>query len=256
MRLAIALSCLGFASLLSAQSASSVAANDPFAVTLVQQSLAALTGGATISDVTLNANVISILGSDYETGTATFEAKGWGESRVDLNLTGGTHSDVRNLTNGLPAGAWQQNGGTTTQYPQYNCWTDAAWFFPALSSLAQTTNTKLVFTYIGQEQHAGVNAQHVRVSQTLSQGLPAVTTDFYLDPNSFLPLAVAFNLHADNDMKRNVPNEIRFANYHAVNGVQVPFHFQRTINNSLVLNVNVTSATFNSNLADGIFSLQ
>lgn len=230
--------------------------SDPFAVSLAKQAISTLTGGAAISDVMLKANVISILGSDYETGTATFEAKGLSESRVDLNLTGGTRSDVRDATNGIPGGAWETNGGTAAQYALFNCWTDAAWFFPGLSSLSQTANPNLAFVYVGQEQHSGVNVQHIRVSQSVSQNLPVVITDFYLDANSLLPVAVGFNLHADTDMNTNVRNEIRFANYQGVNGVQVPFHFQRLLNGGVVLDVNVGSVAFNSGLPDSLFSLQ
>jgi hypothetical protein len=49
--------------LLSAVSAVAASAptSDPFAITLAQQSVAALTGGASVTDVTLSANVISDL---------------------------------------------------------------------------------------------------------------------------------------------------------------------------------------------------
>ena len=105
--------------------AQSLPSSDPVAVSLAQKSVAALTGGNTISDVTLSANVISTLGSDNETGTGTFWAKGTRESRVDLNLSG-TRSDVRSAANSIPAGAWAKNSGSPTAYAQHNCWTDAA----------------------------------------------------------------------------------------------------------------------------------
>jgi hypothetical protein len=250
-RLAVAVSLLFSAVCAVAATATT---SDASAVTLAQQSVAALTGGAMVNDVTLNANVISIAGSDYETGTGTFSAKGLSESRVDLNLSGGARTDVRNVTNGIPTGAWEKNSSVATPYPQYNCWTDAVWFFPALSSLAQTTNSSLVFKYIGQEQHGGVNVQHIRISQVSS---PAVSTiDFYLDASSLLPTAVAFNLHADNDLNTNIPNEVRFASYQPVSGVLIPFHFQQISNGSVILDATVTSATLNTGLLDSSFALQ
>src|SRR6266567_7572180 len=111
-----------------------IPASDPLAVSLTLKSVAALTGGTSISDVTLNANVISIAGADNETGTGVFEAKGLGESRVDLNLGGGTRSQVQSVSSGVPAGAWTKNGAKAVPAAQHNCWVDAAWFFPALSS--------------------------------------------------------------------------------------------------------------------------
>jgi hypothetical protein len=233
--------------------------SDPQAVALAQQSVAVLTGGTTISDVTLNANVTSTLGSDNETGTATLKGKGPGESRVDLNLSGGTRSDVRNVTSGSPAGAWEKNGNSSTAYAFHNCWTNASWFFPALSSLSQTANPSFIFKYIGQEQQGGFSMQHIQVYQVPAQGPKSAARlslmDFYLDSTSYLPLAIGFKVHPDNEMTTDIPVEIAFADYRAVGGIQVPFHFQRSFNGGVVLDVNVTSAVFNSGLPDSLFTL-
>jgi hypothetical protein len=234
--------------------------SDPFAITLAQKSAAALTGGLPVSDVTLGATVISILGSDSETGTGTFAAKGTSESRVDLSLSGGTRSDVRNLTNGSPGGAWNKNSSTSTAYAQHNCWTDAAWFFPALSSLTQTANPNFIFKYIGQEQHGGVATQHVQVFQIGQKDNGTLqrlsTTDFYLDPTSSLPLAIASQTHADSNMNIDIATEVRFANYQTVSGFQVPFHFQRMFSGVVVLDVTVTDVVLNSGLLDSGFTIQ
>ena len=248
-------------SAVSAVAQQNLPASDPLAVSLAQQSVTALTRGATVNDVTLNANVTSIFGSDNESGTATFAAKGIGQSRIDLTLSGGTRTDVRNIVGGFPTGAWNRNGGTSTAYAGHNCWTDAAWFFPVLSSLAQTANPNVIFKYIGQEQHGGVNTQHIRAFRIVQQDTGGVfqrlsTTDFYLDATSNLPLAIAVRAHADKDMNADIPVEVRFASYQAVSGVMVPFHFQQMLNGGVVLDVTVTNAVFNSGLADSLFVLQ
>ena len=232
--------------------------SDSLAISLAQKSTLALTGGAQISDVTLNANVTSILGSDYETGSGILRAKGTGESRVDLNLTNITRSEVRSIAGGIPGGAWATNAAASKGYPEHNCLTDAAWFFPALSSLSQTMNANFVFKYLGQAQHNGINAQHIQVFQvipgfTTAQNLSAM--DFYLDPVSFLPLSIDFNMHPDVDMNTNIPAEINFANYQQVNGVQVPFRIQRMLNGGVVLDITVSSAAFNTGLTDTLFTL-
>src|SRR5690242_12146026 len=86
-----------------------VPTSDPLAISLAQKSIAALTGGSAPQDVTLNASVISILGSDYETGTGTLTAQGYSQSRIDVNLSNGNRSDVRSMTSAGPTGAWQRN---------------------------------------------------------------------------------------------------------------------------------------------------
>lgn len=171
-------------------------------------------------------------------------------------------SEVRTSLQGIPSGQWKQGDGKVTSASQHNCWTDAAWFFPALSSLTQTTNSNFVFSYLGQEQHTGLATLHLRVIQLLPGDTPKLNlsrlsaTDFYLDPTSYLPLVVDFNVHPDNDMNRDIPVEIRFANYRVVNNVYTPFHIQRLLNGTLAMDVLVQSVKINSGLAGMQFTLQ
>ena len=240
--------------------------SDPQAVSLATKSMAALTGGNPVSDISLTGSVTWIAGSDYLTGTGTLQAKGAAESRIDLSLGGTTRSEIRSAPGGVPQGAWAKGAATAASpalqpFAQHNCWTDAAWFFPALSSLAQSSKVNFIFSYVGLEQHGGINAQHVRVSQVFAQDTKNAvfrlsTMEFYLDPASGLPLAIAFQVHADNDLNTDIPMEIRFANYQAVNGVLVPFHIQRIFNGGVALDIVVTSAAINSGLLDNNFNIQ
>lgn len=234
--------------------------SDAQAISLAQKSIAALTGGTSISDVTLNANVISIFGSDYETGTGILRAKGASESRVDLNLSGGTLAEVRNLHNNTPAGAWSRNAAVAVPQASHNVLTDASWFYPGLSCLSDYGSVNYVLKYLGLTQRGGVNAQHIQISlipSPVASSLQRLSVmDFYLDQVSFLPLAVDFKIHPDTDVNTDIPVEILFANYRAVNGVQIPFHIQKMLNGGIVLDMNVTSAVVNSGLADTPFFLQ
>lgn len=58
------------------------------------------------------------------------------------------------------------------------------------------------------------------------------------------------------DMNTTIPNEIRFAQYKTVNGVQIPFHIQHMLNGLVVLDITVTSATLNTGLLDSQLTLQ
>src|SRR6266571_6414287 len=89
-------------------------ASDPQARTFAAQSIAAMTGGATISDVTLAGNAVRIAGSDSdkEVGTVTLMGRGTGESRVDMDFKSSMRSDIRNDNSGdFPQGASVLNGG-------------------------------------------------------------------------------------------------------------------------------------------------
>jgi len=137
-----------------------------------------MTGGNTTADVTLNANVIRSAGSDQETGTATLMAKGLAESRNDLNLSGGQRTEIRNFGGASPQGEWIGTDGTVHSFVQFNCLTDAVWFFPALSSLASAADPNQTLTYVGAETLNGASVQHLR---SIWLGQQISETDFYLD---------------------------------------------------------------------------
>jgi hypothetical protein len=243
--------------------ASAAVSSDPRALALAQKSLVALTGGAPLTDLTLSGRVISILGSERQAGTGTFRAKTARESRIDIRLSNSTRSDVRSASNGIPTGRWVKNAGASSPYAQHNCWTDAVWFYPGLSSLSQTGNANFIFSYVGQEQHDGIPVQHIRIFRIVPGDTANLRTsqhlagmDFYLDASSFLPLVISFQVHADNNMNTDLRTEIRFANYRAKNGLMVPFHFQRIVNGDLDVDVTVTSIVVNSGLPDTLFTLQ
>jgi hypothetical protein len=157
----------------------------------------------------------------------------------------------------MPAGAWVMNSGSATPYASHNCWTDAAWFFPALSSLAQTANPNFVFKYIGQTKHRGISAQHIQVYQPskvrLLQHLS--TIDFYLDPATLLPSAVAFTVHADRNAGEDLLVEVEFSNYQLVQGVAVPMHLQRYQQGALMLDATINMVTLNQGLDLSVFSI-
>jgi hypothetical protein len=238
-------------------------ASDPVAISAVQNALSSLVGKLPVADVSIDATVVSPSGLDSETGSGTFTAKGLNLSRTQITLSSATRTDTRNITNGIPAGQWSVNGQPASTYALHNCWTDAAWFFPAFSALAQWSNGNFVWSYVGSERHAGLNTQHLRVVQLYPQDAKSLlavqrlsTTDFYLDPVSFLPLAVVSKVHPDQDMNTDIPVEIRFADYRSVQGVQVPFRVQKLLNGTLLLDLTVTSAVLNSGLQDSAFTLQ
>lgn len=232
--------------------------SDPQAVTYAAQSIAALTGGTTISDVTLTGSVSWNGGTD--TGTATLRALGVGESRMDLALTGGTRTEIRDAQTGTSLGQWFAPNYASGYFAYQNCSTDAVWFFPALGSLAAGSN--VVLSYIGQESRNGENVQHIQsyVYQSSPYGLSPSpqqlsTMDFYLDATTLLPAAIAFDAHPDSDATSNILVEVDFSNYQTVGGVIVPMHIQRYQQGNLMDEVSVSGASFNTGLSLSIFTI-
>ncbi|MGH9327870.1 MAG: hypothetical protein ACRD2B_14470, partial [Terriglobia bacterium] len=223
------------------------------ATALVSQAIQASTGSVSLTDITLQAQATYIAGSDPETGTATLEATSRDESLVVLNLSGGTRQWLRGWAQGEPAGsllagAWTGTDGVEHAVALHNLWTDAAWFFPALTLTQAASDPSAVLVYVGAETKLGIPVEHIQVSQTLPaqpqmaaiiQRLSA--TDVYLDASSGLPVALDFNVHPDDNAAINIPAEIRYSNYQLVSGMRVPFHIQKYLQGSLVLDLVVSS---------------
>jgi hypothetical protein len=228
---------------------------------LLQQSLAALQGNMSLTDVTLSGTAHYIAGSDNETGTAVLKAVS-GASRVDLSLSSGPRSEVVNASVS-PAGTWSGPDGVSHRISFHNLLTDPAWFFPAFP-IAHALSSGYVATYVGHENRDGQAVEHVTISQASTvqtpSGAPTMAhlsqMDFFLDSTTFLPAALAFNIHPDNNALLDIPIGVRFSDYRPVNGVRVPYHIQKFLNNSLVLDLQFSTAVLNTGLAASQFQVQ
>jgi hypothetical protein len=235
-------------------------ASDPQALSYAAQSITALAGGTTINDVTLTGTV-TWNGSGSDTGTATLMALGTGESSMNLSLTSGTRSEIRDAQTGTPLGQWINPDTTSGYFAAQNCWTDAVWFFPVLGSLAAGPNT--VLSYIGQQTWQGRSVQHVQsyVYQPNSPAIAGATAqrlsvmDFYLDATTFLPVSVTFNTYPDNSTSSSLLTEIDFSNFQQMNGVFVPTTIQKYSQGNLLVTVTVSGASFNSGLPLSLFTI-
>jgi hypothetical protein len=233
------------------------------AQSLLKQSLAALTGGQPLTDVTLSGTARRIAGSDDESGTAVLKALASGDARIDLSLSSGQRSEVENLSGTSPAGSWSGPDAASHPIALHNLLTEPAWFFPAFAISRRLSTSGHVVTYVGQETHEGQAVEHISVSQTSPSKDPPLgpsfahltQVDFFLDSATLLPASISFNIHPDNDARLDLPVEIRFSDYRPVHGAEIPFHIQKLLNNSLLLDFQVQSVTPNSGLAATTFTV-
>lgn len=255
---------LGLSSACAQTTSPITAQSDPKALVLTNQAILALTGGTPIADVTLTATVKRGTGTNQQTGSATLKARGTSQGRVDAS----TPTPFREIRND-PSGASYWYGADSTWHAMsiHNCWTDAAWFFPALSSLGTSSNPGAVVSYVGQQSLGGIQVNHIRFSRTVTTTAqqPASsnvliahlsTVDVYLDANSSLPVAETFNMHPDDDAGKDLPAQVMYSDYRNVKGVMVPFHIQEYLQGSLLLDVTVNSVVFNTGLTDSDFTAQ
>jgi hypothetical protein len=118
--------------------------------------------------------------------------------------------------------------------------------------------------YTGVETREGVALHHLRLFRTVPGQTAKMTAeiqhlstvDLYLDAGSYLPLVLAFQTHPDNDLNLDIPVEIQFADYRLVNGVKLPFHIQKFLQGTLLLDITLSGAAVNSGLSDSLFAVQ
>jgi hypothetical protein len=180
---------------------------------------------------------------------------------MDLTLTSGTRTEIRDAQTGIPLGQWFAPNNASGYFASQNCWTDAVWFFPAMGSLAAGPN--VVLSYIGQTTWNGESVQHIQsyVYQANSSSVPSPTPqqlstiDFYLDATTLLPSAITFSAHPDNNASTNLLIEIDFSNYQNIGGVVVPMQIQKYQQGNLVVNLVLSGASFNTGLSLSIFAI-
>jgi len=251
-----------FPNLPASQQVSPVASSSTQATTLLAQSFAALTGKAPLTDVTFSGTARRIAGSDDDTGTAVFKALASGAGRTDLSLSSGQRSEVCDLTTTTPVGTWSGPDRVSHPVPFHNLLSEPAWFFPAFALGRRLSTSGYLATYVGHETHNGQAVEHISVSQTPPRpntpGTPSLEhltqLDFLLDSTTLLPAAISFNIHPDNNASLDIPVEVQFNDYRAVNGAQVPYHVQKLLNNTLILDFQAQTVTLNSGLTSNAFS--
>ncbi len=258
-------SALAFSSLFLAatsfprQAATSVQ-RDPQALALAQRGVQALLGNVTLTDVTLQGTANYTAGSDDETGSFKLDLKGTQESKLVLNLTGGTRQETRQLQ----AGGWVGSDGQSHAFALHNCWTDASTLFPIFSLIATLSDSQIAAAYLGQAIINGASVDHLQLSRVVPGQNPKMTTqiqelsamDIYLEAASHLPLAVAFTTHPDDDLQRSFPVQIQFSGYQQLGGIHVPMHIQKLLQGTLTLDMVVTSIATNTGISDINFSTQ
>lgn len=242
---------------------SSAAGQNPVSTVSMQSSYAALSGSTVVQDGTLSGTFDSYSGSDHENGPLVMEALSTGSSRVDLTEAAGVVSEIRNNSSGGPGGVWVGSDGTRHSMSQFNVLTEPAWFLPNIA-VGRILSSSAVVSDVGRETKNGISVEHFSVVQSAPALAAPVEAryehltklDIFVDPTTNLPVAMSFNSHPDSDSNIDIPVEIRFSAYTAVNGVQVPFSIQKYVNNGLVLDAHISSAQFNTGIPAQTFSLQ
>ena len=229
----------------------------------LQQSYSQLVGNTAITDVTLTGSVRRIAGSDDEAGIFTLIALAPGASRMNLSFPSGQRSEIQNISANPPVGSWTGPDGMSHAIAYHNILGEPVWLCPALTINSLLSRSQVVTAYVGQETKNDELVQHVAVHQMLPSATDGALlfqhltqVDVYLDSSTLLPFAVDFDAHPDNNAGIDIPVEIQFSDYRTVNGAHLPFHIQKYVNGSLILDFQVSTIVLNSGVSSSTFSAQ
>jgi len=277
MRACCLASLVCFASLsTSAQSSSSEVAGAPRTVqaaTMIEQSLATLSGGLPVSDVTMKGAYTVIDSHGTQSGTITLVATASGQGQSTVVLPSGSYTETRSIS--ATSASMIETGPDGVPHAistQTALSPSPAWFYPALV-LASASLPNHLSSYVGQETLDGEAVHHLAVwwlpANSSSSASPTLTGfwqqvtehEIYLDASSLLPVSMTFLLHPydPNDPGKPLMThrgisidgtvDLRFSDYQQVQGRFVALHVHSTLKTgtrAVTSDIQVSSVTFNT----------
>jgi hypothetical protein len=202
----------------------------------------AFSGAAAIpTDVRLSGTVMQDSGVREE-GTFTIEGTSGGRARVELRLPSGSRTEVSSGLAEKRECKWIDFKDTTQKIPEHNCLSLGTWFLPMLAlaldpESLERTPAKNGFAF---KRKIAIESQAARtLFADLSQSV------IVFDSASSLPRSLQFNLYDNQDMLTVIPIEIRYSDYRSAGGIKVPFHIERLMNGSKLLDLVITNVEFN-----------
>lgn len=244
------------------------------AAPLIQQSLAALTGGSPVTDVTMSGTYTITDASGTRNGTITMTATASGQGQLTITLPSGTYSEVRSISGG--SAIMSETGSDGVQHTittQTALSPNPAWFCPTLV-LASASSPNYLSSYLGQETMNGSAVQHLALWWLPGTGSSAAASnvarfwqqatqhEIYLDASSLLPVAMNYSLQPYNPNNPNQPiipyrgssavrvTQVQFSNYQLVQGRPVAFHIHSSMPvslfDTLTSDIQLSSVTFNT----------
>jgi hypothetical protein len=234
--------------------------------TILTQVINALAGENLVRSASLTGTVTSPNVSVSISAPINFNAISQQWSEVDVEWATGKQTEIRNGGGIFPSRSWIGSDGiahkaapTDLKLPH------PAWFFPTFVLLSGLGSPNYWASDLGTQTWQGKTVHHIAVWQRSPSDLPATSTlqqqtqaDFYLDPTTFLPVSMTFNVQIDPNLPSElvVPSttttgtilvEVDFSDYRSVQGAQVPYQLNVSNGSTQILNIQISSVTINGN---------
>jgi|GEM_PF-6841632 hypothetical protein len=203
-------------------------------------------------------------------GSISLSAAANGQSQIQLQLPSGSETESRSISRFWRAGTWTDSSGAAHPAPPQDLMgPHPAWFYPSLVLMSGLGSPDYVSSDLGLETRNGISVEHIAVWQLPISTVPASSVayvkqqtqyDIYLDPSTWLPVAMTFNRQFDpaapsqflapaQTSSAGVLEEVRYSNYQQVQGIPIAFHLQVFFQGTLFSDIQISSAKFNPSQA-------
>lgn len=247
----------------------------PFAITLARAASDSIPGNATaalnqlqtafssgnpVTSVLLNGTAAWHSGGSQETGTVTLQVASTGAAQLQLSLpSSGVRKESQTSIDAGMSCQWSAGGAPIHAFAGSSCWKPIVWFLPAISLQPKMLSANIGVADYGIQNSNGSALYHLQAQMVVPDPSSSVavdnmqgsTTDIRLDPKTFLPAGLSYTVHADDGSSALIMIEVRYSNYQATGGVNIPFLIQRYVNGSLQFEIAVQSAQINSTAVQG-----
>lgn len=231
---------------------------DQEALTILTQTIAAGGGQellASIRDLT-ETGTVTYNFADPVTGKVTVKSRGLHQFRIDADLDGGKRSTV---VNGDGGSLKEADGRNWPIYRQSATDIESLTLpYLALIAAIQDASTRII--YSGLTTHNGTSVYDIRIEKVRTFEQKSVSTqgtreghDIYIDPQSYLIMAVSDQVRFSGGGDQGVAHEILYSSYQAENGIPMPLAVSERVRGVTTLIMQLDQVTFNSGLTDSDF---
>jgi outer membrane lipoprotein-sorting protein len=229
---------------------------DAQAVTILQQSVAAM-ASTVPSDSSATGTVTVVEGSTTQTGAIQILTLGPTQTSETLNLTNGQRSIIYSNGDALETTATQSANPPLELIVTDQC---ADFPLPLLQAFLNTADESIA--YVGPEVQNGQPVQHIRVWKTfqskpsLQKLAPFSTRDVWTSSASGLPVEISYTRRAGGGSVPGIPVAVFYSKYTNVNGVLYPFEIKKSLNGTPWTTITISGVTFNNGLAASQFQVE
>jgi hypothetical protein len=248
------------------QASAASGGQDPQAVGVLNQSLAAA-GGATairaITDYTATGNV-SYHWNPEEEGTVAIQGLGVTGIRIDAYLPSGVRSQAihegQTSIKGPQGNLWQYPPSysipSSEAFPYQPPLFPSGLVMPYLPLALVLNNARYSISYLGVVQVDGQSVHDIQVQRILANPTKPDSMAWYHRIDFFITVDTLQIVMTQDNVPNNVVHQVRFSNYKQLGGILVPFAISERMGGQNTNDFQLSQVNFNLGLQDSAFVIQ